>query len=64
MKKDILMKSCGGLSDVHVHADRHMHMYETAKETEQMFNKDFQPTAPNILKRKIPIQKLNGDSYS
>ncbi len=48
-RKDLPLKSCGGLSDVHVHADRHMHMYGTAKETEQMLNKGFQHTAPKII---------------
>jgi hypothetical protein len=48
MKKDLLPKSCGGRSDVHVHPPKaDMHMYGTAKETEQMLNKDFLLTAPN-----------------
>ena len=37
---------CGGLSEVYVHADRHMHIYGTAKETEQMRNEAFLPKAP------------------
>jgi hypothetical protein len=36
--KEQMMKGCGGLSNVCVHADRHMHTHGTAKETEQMFN--------------------------
>jgi hypothetical protein len=52
MKKDLLMKSCGGLSDVRLYmrapqADTYIQTYGTAKETEQKFNKDFLLKAPN-----------------
>jgi hypothetical protein len=36
--KEPMVKACGGLSNVCVHADRHMHTHGTAKETEQMPN--------------------------
>jgi hypothetical protein len=50
-EKDLPLKSCGGLSDVHVHADRRMQMHGTVKETEQMLKIDFLPTAEKI---KLP----------
>jgi hypothetical protein len=41
---------CGGLSEVYVHADRHMHIYGTVPQfcgkTEPKLSKDFLPTAP------------------
>jgi hypothetical protein len=56
MKKVIPMKSCGGLSEVYVHADRQMHIYGTAKETEQMLKKDFRPQPQNktAMKKSSP----------
>jgi hypothetical protein len=47
MKKDFPMNGCGGLSDVYVHADRHMHIYGTAKETEPKLKKNLLMKAPN-----------------
>lgn len=47
------MKGCGGLSEVFVDADRHMHKYETAKKTEQMLNIYFLLTAQKNKAMKI-----------
>jgi hypothetical protein len=46
LKNDSPLKSCGGRSGVHVHPPKaDMHMYGTAKETEQMLKNGFQLTA-------------------
>ena len=50
LKNDLLLKGCGGMSDVCVHAPAaHMHTYGTAKETEQMLIYTLKLRAPKIL---------------
>jgi hypothetical protein len=51
MKKDLLMKSCGGLSGVYVHPPKaYMRIYGTVPQfcgkIEPKLSKDFLPTAP------------------
>ena len=50
LKIDILMKGCGGMSDVCVHAlSAHMYTYGTANETGQMLHHILMLKAPKIL---------------
>jgi hypothetical protein len=57
------MKSCGGLSDVHLHApEAHMQVYETAKEAEQLFNNDLSLTAPNLFEKYFSYKKASESS--